>query len=602
MKLTRSIKNALSNMKESISRYPLVLIATIAIAILNAMLIERPQQDYTRLLLTFLIGALLSMVAQAIYEHFLKNDSQRYILMTGAITITIGYYFIVGPQANFNIPLATKTSIALFALLITYIWIPSIDSTKISFHQTFLILVKAFFTTLLFTLVLIIGINTIYYATDYLLFSLDYDILLHLMNIIVSVFSPLLFLAMIPTFPSREQALVPSESWSSSSQALSQSLVIPRFFNVLLSYIIIPLIAVYTLILVAYIGINISGAFWIDNLLEPLLVSYTIIVILVLILSFNIDNRFTKPFQAWFPKILVPIVVFQTLASFLKIQESGLTHGRYYVILFGIYATISALAYSILKERGHRFMVISLLVAAIISIIPPIDAFTVSKTSQINLLEEKLFENNMYENQTIVPNNTIATEDKITITRTVSYLNQLDYFEDVAVLPAEFNFYSDFEAVFGFPRTFSDQQYTQDDGYFLYVDWDGNLVLEVSDYDSMIFLDYYYSQSEDIVEDPITFTVDGESYELIMDSQDTHHHFIVNDSRGNQLIDYDTKELYDYFFGTESETTVNQQFISLEEASLIEENENIRLNIVVSSLQQYPRSHNGSMYLLIEIK
>ena len=68
----------------------------------------------------------------------------------------------------------------------------------------------------------------------------------------------------------------------------------------------------------------------------------------------------------------------------------GVTHGRYYVILFGIFATIAGLIFSFLPIKKNGIIVAVLIVFSAISIIPPIDAFTVSRVNQINLLEKTL--------------------------------------------------------------------------------------------------------------------------------------------------------------------------------------------------------------------
>ena len=180
-------------------------------------------------------------------------------------------------------------------------------------------------------------------------------------------------------------------------------------------------------------------------MLEWLLVSYAIIVIIVYILACNLENKFALLFRKIFPKILVPIVVFQTIASFLKIQEMGVTHGRYYVILFGIFATIAGLIFSFMKPKHNGLIAIALLVLSAISIIPPIDAFTVSKNNQISFLEQKLTENDMLENNEIVPKADVAQKDKIVITKVVTYIDNMGYTKEVAYLPSNFSAYRDFQ-------------------------------------------------------------------------------------------------------------------------------------------------------------
>nr|WP_238321825.1 DUF4153 domain-containing protein [Carnobacterium jeotgali] len=114
---------------------------------------------------------------------------------------------------------------------------------------------------------------------------------------------------------------------------------------------LIPLTAIFTVILLVYLLQNITGDFWTNNLLEPMLVSYSVTVILVYLLASNIETKSALLFRKIFPKVLVPIVLFQTISSVLKIQETGLTHGRYYVILFGLFAVIAGLIFSILPVK-----------------------------------------------------------------------------------------------------------------------------------------------------------------------------------------------------------------------------------------------------------
>ena len=54
-----------------------------------------------------------------------------------------------------------------------------------------------------------------------------------------------------------------------------------KFLEGLISYIIIPITAIFTVILLLYVIMNITGDFWKDNLMEPLLVTFSITVIVV---------------------------------------------------------------------------------------------------------------------------------------------------------------------------------------------------------------------------------------------------------------------------------------------------------------------------------
>lgn len=149
MKWTDSIKNAFKGMGYSIGRFPLTVLFLIVVAVLNALMIENTEFDFTRFIFTFVVGAMFSIVGQMIYERFYVKPAMRYLIMGGVALLTFIYYFIVGPQVDFNLEITTKTFVTIFALLIAFIWIPTINNEEVSFHRSFLSTFKAFFTALL---------------------------------------------------------------------------------------------------------------------------------------------------------------------------------------------------------------------------------------------------------------------------------------------------------------------------------------------------------------------------------------------------------------------------------------------------------------------
>lgn len=592
MKWTNAIKGTFKGMGQSISRFPLTSLFLVAIAGLNAMTIEQTDSDFTRLIFTFVIGAMLGVVGQMLYERFGKNETLRYGLFGGAAILTLLYYFIIGPQHDFNLVLSIKTFVAMFALGIAFIWIPTIKNEQVPFHRSFLAILKAFFTTFLFTLVLAGGISAIFSATDYLLFDMDYDILSHLMNIVVSLFAPIYFLSLTPIYPGTltYTALQDEKSIDAFS--------VPRFLEVLISYIVIPLVAIYTLILIVYVGINFTGDFWTDNLLEPLLVSYAIIVIVVLILSYNIENRLAIQFRQIFPKVLLPIVIFQTIASILKIGEMGITHGRYYVILFGLFATITGVIFGFFKEKHHGYIALVLLILSTISIVPPVDAFTISRRSQVNFLEEVLADNDMLEDNQVTANNDIPVEDKMAITKAVDYLLEMDYQKDVSFLPDEMNRYNDFERVFGFSQTYSNTDPVGGMYQYVYLDEASNYVVEISEYDIMTNLYLISTQTTE----PISFEVDGETFTLEIEMNNDYPELIILNSEDVEYISYSTQEIFEQVFGEDLSTSNPSQNLSVEEAQFQTENDQVQLNLLVQTLERTNNYNSIQFSLYIAIK
>ena len=297
---------------------------------------------------------------------------------------------------------------------------------------------KSLFNSLFFSGITYAGLSLIILAIDQLLFRVSNTVYPHTANIVFVIFASMYFLSLIPIFPGAVDDNKDQEQNDFQNETIQKAAHVPKFLEVLISYIIVPLIAVFTFILLVYILKNIGGEFWTDNLLEPMLVAYAITVILVYILASEINNSFTKWFRKISPKILVPIVIFQIASSILSVGETGITYGRYYVILFGVFAAIAGVLLSFLPVRKNGIIALLLIVFSAISIVPPVDAFTISRTSQTETLKNVLVKNNMLENNRIKANASISNKDKEIITNAVSYLSMMEYTNKIDWFPKAF--------------------------------------------------------------------------------------------------------------------------------------------------------------------
>ena len=306
MKAIKKLKDRLRGLTDAIARFPLTTVFLLVAAIINAYDIN-VEKDYSKLLLTFVVGAFLSAVQQVAYERYFSKFSTRAVLMGTVVLLTAGYYLIIRTSPELSMEITIRTSVALFALLIAFIWVPVIKS-KISFNKSFMITFKSLFNSLFFSGVIFGGISIIISAIDQLIFTVDYTSFSQAANIIFILFAPMYFLSLIPIYPGATDKNKEQEMTDLQKEIINKAANCPKFLEILISYIIIPLIAVFTIILLIYIIQNIGGEFWTDNLLEPMLVSYAITVILVYILASEIENKFTVFFRRIFPKVLVPIV------------------------------------------------------------------------------------------------------------------------------------------------------------------------------------------------------------------------------------------------------------------------------------------------------
>lgn len=594
MKWMRKLKEKLTGLTDAIARFPLTTVFLLAVSVINAYDINAEKSN-TKLLITFVVGAFLSAVSQVAYERYFSKLPSRLVLMGVVVLLTMGYYLIIMPAPNLSMEIEIRTAVALFALFIAFIWVPVIKS-KISFNKSFMISFKSLFNSLFFSGVIFGGISIILAATDQLIFTLDYKAYSHMSNIVFVLFTPMYFLSLIPVYLGAKDKNKTQETINHQKETIERSAHCPKFLEILISYIFIPLIAVFTLILVVYIIKNIGGKFWTDNLLEPMLVSYAITVILIYILASEIENQFTAFFRKIFPKVLVPVVLFQITSSILSLAETGVTHTRYYVILFGIFAALAGILLSFLPIRKNGVIAAMLIIFAVISIVPPVDAFTISRTSQTNTLKNVLVKNNMLKNNKIRPNESISDKDRKTITNAVNYLYMMEYTKKIQWFPNDFNAYEDFYNTFGF-KDVQDQLNTNQS---VYLSLEQPTPINITGFDTFVQTDINMSgnnRNEKIYE----IEKEGKTYTLLKDFNMDQTIVKLMGENNQELISFKTQEIFtklSNFNGT-------KDLISADEATFTKENNRAKIAIVVQNVsidKQIKQNNSGQVFVFVQIK
>lgn len=583
MNILNSFKKGFTGIMQSFSRYPVTILWLLVVATLNAMQIQNDFDLYSRWLFTALTGSMLAVVAQHLYERLFIKENNRWFLTFLSVVLAILYYFSLPSNNQYDLIYPIRTIVLLFALFIAFIWIPTIKSDRLYFHSNFLIVFEAVMMTFLMAVVLSLGVSAILGSVDFLLFDFDSRVYSHAFNIIGTLFAPIYFLSLIPSYKKANPA------------DLAQATKVPRFLEILLVYVVIPLVAIYTLVLTAYVALNIGGEFWTNNLLESLLVSYAIIVILVYLLVCNIDHKYSRLFRKIFPKIMLVVVLFQTVASVLRIQNLGITHGRYYVILFGVFATVAAIVFSFFPKERSGWIAPVLIVLSLISVAPVIDAFSVGRGSQQNLLERKLQENDMLVADEIVPNSQIPLEDKVAITKSVDYLTVWGDLDQISFLPDNFDSYSDFNEVFGFNMIYSvspDEGPFNPEGRFVYLDWEGSgsIPLEGADYLAKVSLyEARETRSQKVNED----------LNLVIEDTDS---LILENSSGSQMLRFDLEQLFEKAFSQADEMQQKEGVATLESMMESQENEQVKMTVIIMQLDEYNGVIGGELFVVITVK
>jgi hypothetical protein len=601
-----NLRDKWQGLTDTVMRFPLTVILLVAAVVTNLIAIESEYEIvYTRLLISFLLGAAVFVVLQMLYERFLDRPVIRIVFMLVAVACSVIYYMVIR-NAHWRVDVTVRTIVIWFLLLICFLWIPSIRS-RISINETIMAVVKSLFTSLFFDGVLFLGTVAIISATDLLIFEVSNEAYIHSANIIFVLLAPVYFLSMIPLYPGKGEdgsqspntdgdrfstdgataETLPEEDRLRSS--LVRMITPSKFLESLITFVIIPITAVFTIILLLYLVINIRGEFWTDNLMEPMLVSYSITVIIVYLLSSTIQKPMARYFRLIFPKVLIPIVLFQTLSSVLKISDVGVTYGRYYVILFGVFATAAGALFSFLPVRKNGIIAPILLVLAFLSILPPVDAFTLSRVSQEARLEKVLVKNKMLSEGAITPKTDISEEDKDDIISSLDYLDRMEYTRRISYLKSYSNTF-DFEKTFGFDR----YDYLNKDYKSYYYSRNTSEPIPITGFDTMLQVNI-----GNMSEVPgITLEIDGSSYTIGLDTTDQEKRLIIlRDSQGQDLIRYEMDHLFTKFTGTDS----GKDIMTSEEMTFRTENERAALTIIANyiSYNEWAEGKDKSADLII---
>ncbi|WP_339173275.1 DUF4153 domain-containing protein [Solibacillus sp. FSL R5-0691] len=516
---------------EAIKAFPLATVLLVVLFIVNAAEISGTVANYEKWLTVLVVAVFAASIA----DLFAKR-----VLPYSIAIIFTGLFFWIS-NSN-DLILAIQTVVVVSALMMGFIWRGEENFSARFFHIFKSVLITAFFSIVIF-----IGLMLIYAAINYLLFPVNSHIIEYIAAIVFGLFMPLFFLSL--TMKKEERAPV---------------------LEVLLSYVIVPLTMVYAVVLVMYIALHFTD--WSKNLLEPLLVSFVTTVLVVYFLSNVITNALTKWFRLIFPKVLLVIVLYQLVVSIMKIGEAGITHGRYFVILFGLFAIIIAVILTFMPKKQWLVAPIFILFS-LLSVIPPVDAFTISKHNQENLLQERLQSLGMYDAE-VQPNPDISMEDKQFITEKFDYLQRMEY--RVAWLPEQ-----PFEKIFGFSPQYKD--YTNEVYYTANLNGDERIITAIDGYDYFVQV----SISQNSLHRRFELTNDTEL--RIQKDQ------LVLMKDEQELLVWPLEEI-------DTLLTSDYRRLSVEEATLIAENDRAKLQIIVQNAQSHRNQRNAELYVFVQVK
>jgi hypothetical protein len=193
-------------------------------------------------------------------------------------------------------------------------------------------------------------------------------------------------------------------------------------------YVLLPLVAIYILIILAYeLKIIVNWSLpkgWVSVLVMASAIFGILAFLLLYPLRFA--NKWIANFTKLYYWLLIPLIALMMIAIYVRISEYGVTEPRYYIALMAIWLLGISLYFSISEIDNIKIIPISLIIIGLLSIFGPFNAFFISRYNQQQSLETVLLKNNMLKNGKIeVPKSIkISSTDQQKLSASIEYLSK----------------------------------------------------------------------------------------------------------------------------------------------------------------------------------
>lgn len=423
-----SINKLYEEAKETLLRFPFVILSSILGAFLMIFIIEieaEAHQDYKFIYNMVMccglgISFLLSLTLRN--EVFKLDRTKNYIIQASGIILLVVYYFSL-PK---DLGLIDITRFLLFALGFHFLVSFTAFMNKDVEHQqnvdAFWRFNKLFFirilTSILFSGVLFAGLAVAILSFNELFNAgIKERIYPQLFFFILGVFNTWFFLAGIPQ----------------NLNEFYEEEVYPKALKLFTQFVLLPLVTVYLIILYMYMGKIII--LW--NLpvgwVSYLILCFSIAGILSLLLIYPIrnyeENKWIKVFSKSFYIALLPLIVLLFVAILTRLFTYGITEKRYFVFVLACWLAFISLYFLFSKAKNIKLIPISLCLLCFVTSFGPWGAFSVSERSQMNRLEKLLTDNKILVDGKIKPvteseHKNISAKDEGNISSIMDFLSE----------------------------------------------------------------------------------------------------------------------------------------------------------------------------------
>ncbi len=562
MKFLNRFKSIFLGLRQSVRRFP-ITIGISAILTISLIYFNENYSDMSTLIKDNLVrfnmilgmGILLSLSIDLLKENFFKEDKVKGIL-SHLIGIGILVFYYIFLLKDFDFVPMTRYVASMIFLLLVFFYIPVVGSKDKNYEYRVIEVFGNFFETAIYSMVLLFGIFIIFFTINGLFdVNIDDKYFLYVFLVIFFIFAVSFFLSKLP----KEGDRLDNKQFSGS-------------MRVLLTYIVIPLITIYTIILYVYFAKILITWQWPKGLVSHLVVWYTALSIGVIFLVTPLieSDKISRYFKELFPKFVLAILLMMFVSIGQRINQYGITENRYYILVLGLWISLIMIYFSIKKPLKNIIIPISLSLVVLNSVVGPLSSYSVSKYSQNKRLNYILDSNSMISEGNIVKNPDLASEYQREVSNILNYFDRYHDLDDVNVLNDDFKT-SDMLDVFGFKYEPNIWGVPSNERYFYYGSQIMDYPIDLAGYQHYIQISPWNDNSFEIGD--LTLTTNRDSYILIIEGN------------GEKLIEIDTRDIaLEIVDGFDEDSELERYQIDLDKMSYVLEENGTRIKFIFTNI------------------
>jgi hypothetical protein len=210
-------------------------------------------------------------------------------------------------------------------------------------------------------------------------------------------------------------------------EALEAPQEYPRELRVFTRFALLPIVALYLLILLAYfVKVLITWEWpsgWIGWLVSAVAVAGIFSLLLVHPLASRPGDRWVGTYARAYYLLLLPAIVMLWLALRQRVEQYGVTENRYFLIVLSVWLAGIAVYQLVTRARGIRIIPLSLGLVGLLTFAGPWGAYAFSEGSQVRRLARLLERHGMLAGGRVTPTaGEVPSADRREISAALRYL------------------------------------------------------------------------------------------------------------------------------------------------------------------------------------